>query len=281
MEALELMEGKYLLLNVSNPLKLAKINIIQILKYSTNSKNTRRNSPKNPKILPSILENNPISFSSLHPPNRLIIKTPEQYKQLENGEISHEYDTIIIEASAHPNVFSLPKHYWNAPWSSMFFVNGKDRIHLFTRWKEVWAKLITNGHPILNLPHNYTGYEVFLGKETTITSHEIDYILTWTNAERLLLGDRSNVAYELYKRIDALKAFDHLYKLELTIQRNSYNHINLIEFLKNLHSLKIAHFRATSLSTEQFSEFIHKQRVPKGWKMVVEHQWITYKKELN
>lgn len=160
----------------------------------------------------------------------------------------------------------------------MFFVNGKDRIHLFTRWKEVWTKLITNGNAILNLPPNYTGYEVFLGKETTITSHEIDYILTWTNAERLLLGDRGNLAYELFKRIDELQAFKHLYKFELTIQRSSYQHINLIEFVKKLPLLKIAHFRATSLSPEEFNEFIHKQKAPEGWKMVVEHQWITYKR---
>lgn len=222
-------------------------------------------------------------FSNIRPSitpktTRLTIKTPEQYKQLENGEISPDYELVIVEATAHPDIFSLPKKHWKAPWLGLYFVSGNDRVHLFPRTKALWSIFQTATNATLGLPANYKGYELLFGNAVDVSTNEIDYILTWESAERLLIFDRSNIAYVLSQRI-TYKTFRNLGLLELNIQRDTYKIIDVNVFLRNMRSLKVANFRASALTQEEFDEFVRWQKVPGGWKLSVNPKWISYQKQ--
>lgn len=135
-----------------------------------------------------------------------------------------------------------------------------------------------NASTTLHLPLNYTGYEVFYGAGIAVSSTEIDYILSWTTAERLLIADRSDVAYDLYKRIGDFQRFKHLRQLGLTIHRQSYKKIDVSVFLNSLPALARAHFRATALTKEEFDEFVRQQLPPVEWKSKINGQFVSFYK---
>lgn len=151
-------------------------------------------------------------------------------------------------------------------------------IHIFPRWKEVWAWFTTAQSASLSIPSNYTRYEVLYAGVVNVTTHEVDHILTWTNAKSLRIEDTSNVVAKLLTRIDELKTFRRLEKLELTVQQDSYRMINVGVFLEQLGSLKTAHFRAVSLSVDEFAEFIRSQKIPHGWVADVYDRWVMFEK---
>lgn len=183
-----------------------------------------------------------------------------------------------MEQTAHPHLFSLPQRYWQAPWLGLYFVSGNDRVHLFPRTRALWSIFPTEENAVVGLPANYKSYEVLFGAAMDVTTDHINYILTWKSVERLLIFDRSNVAYDLSQRIN-YKSFRNLGWLELSIQRDSYKKIDVTVFLKQLRSLKVANFRASALNQDEFDEFVRMQKVPRGWKLNVNPKWISYQRK--
>lgn len=157
-------------------------------------------------------------------------------------------------------------------------MSGNDRVHLFPQSRALWSIFPTEENAVLGLPANYKGYELIFSGAVDVTSNDIDYILTWKSVERLLIFDRSNAAYELSQRIN-YKTFRNLGWLELNIQRDTYKKIDVNVFLKQFRSLRIANFRASALTQEEFDEFVRMQKVPKGWKLQVNPKWISYQKK--
>lgn len=113
-----------------------------------------------------------------------------------------------------------------------------------------------------------------------VPAQEIDYMLTWTKAERLLIADRWNVASEFSRRIDELKKLKNLGLLELSIQNSTYKDVNIVEFLKHLPSLQVANFRASALTSDQFVQFVQNiRKVPRGWKLQVNDGWVAFNRD--
>lgn len=151
-------------------------------------------------------------------------------------------------------------------------------MHLFPRTRALWSIFPTEKNAVLGLPDHYKAYEVLFGGVVDVTTEDIEYILTWKSVERLLIFDRSNAAYELSQRITP-KTFRNLGLLEMNIQRDTYKKIDVTIFLKKLRSLKIANFRASALTQEEFDEFVRLQKVPRGWKLYVNPKWISYQRK--
>lgn len=209
---------------------------------------------------------------------RFYVQTPDQYKQLENGNISRYYHSIAVEASAHPNVLSLPKKYANALWLGLYFVDGLNKIHIFPQWQHAWAQFSTKSNVMHYIPYNYSSYEIRYDDEVPATSSEIDYLLTWNFATSLIIMGSSNVAYELSHRIKE-GSFPNLNKLDLTLQPALYREVDTLGLLKHLNSLKHLSFRAPSLTYTQLNEFTINQQVPVGWKLVTRGKRIEFRKE--
>lgn len=84
-------------------------------------------SKKNCKL--SSLAFEPQYFNSIYPniSYSFIVNTPELYSQLQHGQIdSNNFNSIVIEADAHPLLITQPQYYENAPYLSMRFTDYKN-----------------------------------------------------------------------------------------------------------------------------------------------------------
>lgn len=208
-----------------------------------------------------------------------IVDTPAKYQLLANDSISSHYDIVVVKASAHQDVLSLPQQYPKSKWPALYFVDGPNHVHLFGKAQALWALFKTRTSASLGLPNTYRTYEIHFDN-IAVEIKEIEHILAFELVEKLLIFDQANVIGHLIERIEQLKQLHHLHHLGLSIVPASYAQIDVTVLLTQLPSLKIAHFHASALSDEQFYEFVRKQDVPKGWHLQVNHKWIAYTKNV-
>lgn len=81
------------------------------------------------------------------------------------------------------------------------------------------------------MPTTYTQYEVRIDGFATATPADINAILQWKSAEKIVLTDQGDLLFKLMLRVDELSNLHNLEELTLGIHQQSYKSLYLREFL--------------------------------------------------
>lgn len=134
-------------------------------------------------------------------------------------------------------------------------------------------------NPISAVPKDYKDYQIYYLRSATPTEENINSIGQWTEAERIEIIDRADVAVNLCKHIDEVSGLKNLSKLILHMRAKSYKQINVAAFMEKLVGLKTISFRGGDMTNEQMKEFEVKNEIPLNWRSKLVRQFILYQKQ--
>lgn len=102
----------------------------------------------------------------------------------------------------------------------------------------------------------------------TITSADIDAILSWSAVEDIRIVDSGDFAYDLAQRIDESKA-KRVERLTLVVQPRSYDKLSVEVFLNKWPEINVLIMRKSAgLSVAEFEEFCRRQPARESFRKV-------------
>lgn len=140
--------------------------------------------------------------------------------------------------------------------------------------------LFESGENLVNgLPRGYHDYFVRVRNGATITTANVDYMLTWNNSIVFQVYDNADVANDLTQRIEELKKLENLKKFSLSVQQKSYKQLRLKVFFDNLSKMTYLSVYTAALDENQMKEFVELHPAPEGWKAEIINKSIHYQKD--
>lgn len=195
-----------------------------------------------------------------------IITDPATYRRFKQREIYTLDESIRIEQSAHPDILSEVKYFLNASNHRIQFVETETRqneIELNPLVGGILAFFEAGQNLTVNIPNGLKSYYLRLRSSATLTDTDLDYIVTWTKATRLLIFDGDVAALGLYKRVEALRTIEDLRVLYLFLPRIALEHITFEPFFRNLERLQhIEFYFEESILLGEIEEFVDQQVIP-------------------
>lgn len=188
---------------------------------------------------------------------------------------------VVIEGTAHPNVLAEPKHFENAPFEQVVFMDSfGNKIIISPELKSVWASFAEGSAHLAGIPESYKDYFITFGMNVPVTSADVDIILRWRCATDLRVIDHSDLASKLFERIDDMCNMNVLECFSLELTSDASLRLDVSPFLKRLPALQHAHFTTESLAPHEVDAFVHRQDVDANkWKLDnLENFSITYSK---
>lgn len=188
----------------------------------------------------------------------LFIGNPTKYTQFKRGEIGNDYDSVYIEAGAHPNILAEVSHFANASNRMIRFRDvdyKRNIIILYPNEKKVRCNFQIGDQLTLGLPTDFEYYDIDFGWAGVACLDDIETILSWKNAKELKITDRCHIAYKLRQRIDELRQMKYLEVLHLRINAKNFENIELEAFFGNFTKLQRIEFDYCSVEERKFGEF--------------------------
>lgn len=196
-------------------------------------------------------------------PHSKYITTPDQYESFKNEANTPSDVSICIESTAHPNILSEVNHFLNSNAAEIRFIDVRgNKISILPKIKKAIGSFYSGGNNLLKMPTSYRQYDVRIDGSAMATQADINAILQWKSAEKILLIDQGDILFKLMLRVDELSNLHNLEELTLKIHQQSFESLYLHDFLYKLHGLKKIEFVADSSMTEyELNEFVAQQNV--------------------
>lgn len=122
---------------------------------------------------------------------------------------------------------------------------------------------------LLGIPSDFETFNLKFDMLAVVTGADLDYMMTWTNANHLVIDDKCNAALGLLHRIDQMAAMKKLTNLKLNIRKNSVERMRLNPFFRYLPSLvSFVIVFDKKFSAQAKSEFFAAQEIPDSFKMI-------------
>lgn len=165
-----------------------------------------------------------------------------------------------------------PKHFSNHTNDEIEFYESDFRSNAITlrpAQKRVQAEFLEGSDLLLGIPNDFENYYIVYHMLAVVTEADLDYMVTWTNANSLVIDDKCNVALGLLRRIDQMAAMKKLTYLQLNIHTLSTDRMHLRPFFRHLPSLR----NFLIIFDEKFTgkarnDFLAAQEIPDTFKMV-------------
>lgn len=196
-------------------------------------------------------------------PHSRYITTPDQYELFKNEANTPGDVSIHIESTAHHNILSEVNYFLNSNAAEICFTDIRgNKISIIPKIKKAIGSFYTGGNNLLKMPTSYTKYEVRICGSATATPADINAILQWKSAEKILLIDQGEALFQLVLRVEELRNIHTLEVLTLGIHQHSYKSLYLHDFLYKMHGLKMIMFVADENMNEyEVNEFAVQQNV--------------------
>lgn len=195
------------------------------------------------------------------------VETPEEYRQLMNGQLAGDFQFIDIAQSAGGqllDVFKIPSI------QKYRFISIIDKYNNAMNYspqsyRSVNGRFVQGESLLAILPRDCMKYEISLGSDVIITTADIDAMLTWSEATRINIADSDNLAYDLSQRIHEMGQKWLIEGLSLTVQRHSYKQLDVVKILKKLLLLGPVYFKAAPDMTDAEMEEFAANQDPAGF----------------
>lgn len=188
--------------------------------------------------------------------NSLEINTEEEYKQFKAGKLRTNKLFIHINANAHPDVLGEVGFYTNTErYHSLTFEDSHgSSIRVTPMNSAITAHFVSGTSQLTRLPKNMTSYDVKVENGTVVTTDDIEAILQWEWAEEVQIIDETNVAKELYERLNEMQC-RRLQRLTLSIP-SEYRQIKVDDFFEKFAHLDEVSFQVpASMPTSELRQF--------------------------
>lgn len=200
------------------------------------------------------------------------VETPNDLEALRLGNIGADRDIVVVTFQAHPDVLSQPLHFTNSPCYEISFVSestefGSNVITLYPSRRIVSGWFHSGENLTLGMPSDFSEYRLGFHEGSVLYRDDLDYILQWRDATVLEIFDEidNDVAYQLSWRVDDLARLFRLESITFTIHFDTYEKLQLAEFLKRLPALKEAIFYAKGISMADVEAFMATELSVGGW----------------
>lgn len=156
--------------------------------------------------------------------------------------------------------------------------NIDDRMILYPRHRAVlyYTELNTT-HA---MPSFYKHYQYKLARNARLENRSLDQLLTFAQAERIIILDGGDVAPRLLRRMPQWEQLKSLRHLALGVGKATWSELLIRPFLTRLPSLQQFSLNLANLSVDEVNAFLANQTIPTAWEM---HGSImdTYRLELH
>lgn len=129
----------------------------------------------------------------------------------------------------------------------------------FDRHSKIQAVFMNGDNMTQYFPESYKEATIFVTKTAALSSDDYKYLFQLNRLEKLLIRDRSNIAYDLY--LYNLKA------LQLSVRPHSYMQLQARPFVLALPSVKLFNLEIEDLTRQQAIEFTKNQNLPENYKI--------------
>lgn len=199
----------------------------------------------------------------------VVISLPKDLASFKGGNIHSATTFVKVEQSASPTLMDQPKYFSGAANKQIEFVETDfrgNRVTLHPLDRKVTTKYRMGHDLTLGLPADLQKYELTFDFLAELTTADLDYIVTWTNATELTVDDHCDAALGLLRRIDAMSAMVNLSYLQLNVGPNVLERLRLRPFFRNLPGLKRIEFNfSKGISDDDIRAFMKRQDIPKGF----------------
>lgn len=199
----------------------------------------------------------------------LQINTTFQYEELRAGEIGIGYDVVIVEPSAHRSVLSQPKFFWSVPFNMKFRDGKGSEITINPKEQSVHATYRSGRGWTYGLPMIFKEYIIDFIGQAVADGSDIYTILEWKNTSRLAIDDENDLTFNLFERLNEMKAKEQLKHLKLNVHHRTYTKLQVKKFLEELPVLEsitlVTKRSVNGLNEEEFNEFVKNQEIPEKW----------------
>lgn len=135
----------------------------------------------------------------------LKIDSPEEYLKFMAGDSRVSFPYVEFTQNAYASIEDLDKIPFLTSYQALHFHDiHNNYLRLSPKAQSVYGRFVSGKEILACLPRNYVSYELSLGKDVVITTEDIEAMLTWREAKRILITDMANLAYDLCLRIDEM-----------------------------------------------------------------------------
>lgn len=177
------------------------------------------------------------------------------------GDSRGSFAYVEFTRNANASIEDLDKIPFLTTYQALHFHDTHNNyLRLSPKAESVYGRFVQGKEILACLPRNYVSYELSLGKDVVITTEDIEAMLTWREAGRIMVTDMANLAYDLSLHIDEMPKKWHLERLVLTVQRHSYKELNVKKLLDQVSMIGSARFEASpSMTADDLIAFYSKQ----------------------
>lgn len=200
------------------------------------------------------------------------METPAELEAFRLGHNDSNCGIVVVTPLAHPDVLSLPVHLAHSPCHAISFVSGASEfgsnvitMHPSRRFVGGWFHAGEN--LTLGMPANFSEYRLGYHEGSVLYSGDLDNILQWRSARVLEIYDEidNDVAYQLSWRVDDLARLTALHTLMFNVHFDTYEKLQLAEFLRRLPALNETTFYAKGIPMADVNAFVAAELNVSGW----------------
>lgn len=164
-----------------------------------------------------------------------------------------------VTDDARSDVLLQPQYFGNASFDGMKFTQkaGVDinQIIIYPRLGRAEMTFMNGENPLSGMPKEYDHYNVYCWKPAKISIENVHACFEWTNARKLTIQDKQNIAGDLMNSINELSKLTKLEYLQLHMHRYTYRYkgLKVEKFINSLPSLKQIYFFGYDITYKQSS----------------------------
>lgn len=214
----------------------------------------------------------PLKFSSLFYTLSTDVTDPITYEQLKAGTINLGSYITVFESAKANLLRTEPKFFTGRRFKIVRFIYRDFEYNLISL-RILESKVSTDfqlgTNLTLGLPNAFNDYTLKFTQLALVSDADLDYILTWTEATRLVIADNSNAVVRLLWRVDDMRALNNLKFLGLTVQKANLERMRLEPFMQTLDTVKHMEFVFDrDISKQEMEAFLAEQIIPKAFERI-------------
>lgn len=140
--------------------------------------------------------------------------------------------------------------------------NG-DSMYLYPRHQAVLY--YTNLNTTHAMPSFYKHYQYTLASNARLENRSLDQLLTFAQAERIIIEDGGDVAPRLLERMSQWEQLKSLRHLALGVGKATWSELLIRRFLTRLPALQQFSLNFRNLNSSEIEKFLANQTIPNAW----------------